>query len=235
MNSSLKDLFQLQQIDSRIAFLNKSYRELDNGSALKTIFEEAQTRNDTFQTSVKKLHSDIKDLELELANVETKEKECHKNLYGGRISNPKELAALEKEIESLKKQRSRLDEKILLMMDEVETQKQKGKEISAQLKEAEQNFRKKEQDYKKEVSVLASEARNLKAERDKLASIIKPALLTKYESLRSGKAGVGIGKIERESCSVCHTSMSSSLIRRIKQSEEIYYCDNCGRMLCFLE
>ncbi len=231
MNSSLKDLYQLQQIDSRIAYLNKRYHELDNGSALKALYDETLKQNETFQTSFKNLQRDIKDAELELANIEAKEKECHKSLYGGRVSNPKELAALEKEIESLKKQRSRLDEKILLMMDEAEANKNKEKELTAHLMEVEQNYKNKESEYKKEVSILAIEARNLKAEREKLAPTINSAMLKKYESLRSGKAGIGIGKIETESCSACHTTLRNSVIRRIKDSEEIVFCDNCGRML----
>ncbi len=72
------------------------------------------------RTALHKVSGDLKDTELKLEGVETKRKNYQQKLYQGTVTNAKELANIEKEIEALGRQRSDLDGKVLELMEQVE-------------------------------------------------------------------------------------------------------------------
>jgi predicted nucleic acid-binding Zn-ribbon protein len=113
MNPTLEILFSIQEIDSRIALLNRAYNAMDKGTAETAALETAQALYSRLKNETKSTHTDLQDSELELKRIEQKKKDFEQKLYGGRITVPKEMTAMEQEIESLGRMREKLDEKIL--------------------------------------------------------------------------------------------------------------------------
>src|SRR5438105_1097610 len=115
------ELLHLQELDSRIDALMRERAALDDGNALKQAHEATEV---ALAEARERLHSheaDQANAELELRSVEEKRATVSKKLYEGKVTNPKELSAMEQEIEMFGRQRGRLDERILGLMEEIET------------------------------------------------------------------------------------------------------------------
>ena len=108
MKETLAALFALQQLDSAIETLKKSYTSLDPGREESAAYKAAKAARETAQTKLQAARTAHADNALELKTVETKRAKEDKLLYSGKVTNPKELSALQLEVESLERQVSSL-------------------------------------------------------------------------------------------------------------------------------
>jgi predicted nucleic acid-binding Zn-ribbon protein len=116
----IERLYELQQIDSRIGRLETSLATLDDGSSLRAQLAQAHSAEETLRAEVGGRQARLRDLELELQTTAAKAAKVEKDLYSGRISNPKELRAMQEDVEGLGRQRQRLEDEILTLMEEIE-------------------------------------------------------------------------------------------------------------------
>lgn len=232
MNEALRALYALQQMDTTLAQLECRYRSLDPGHAEQEAVDKARREHAQKAEALHQLTRDLQDAELELKSVEAKKKDHENRLYGGKITAPKEMVAMQEEIEALGRQRGRLDERILIMMDQIEVLRAEVATTEAALKEAEAALARKQAEYKEVATAIVKEVRTLTPRRAELAATIPPALLKRYDLIRATKNGVGISRVERGVCSACHTTLPLKVVQTIQETESIEMCENCGRLLC---
>jgi hypothetical protein len=232
MNEALNALYALQQIDIALAQLERRYHTLDPGHAEQAALEKARQEYMQKAEALHQLARDLQDAELELKSVEAKKKEHENKLYGGKITSPKEMVSMQEEIEALGRQRGRLDERILIMMDQLEALRTEVATAETTLKEAEAALSRKQAAYNAETAAITQEVHTLTPRRTKLAATIPPALLKRYETLRATKNGVGISRIEKGICSACHTTLPVKVVQIVQETDSIEICENCGRLLC---
>ena len=207
---------------------------LDPGRAEQAAADAARKSFDDITHTFHATSGNLKDSELELQGVEKKRKDFENKLYSGKVQNPKELQSIQEEIEALGRQRGRLDEQILTLMEEVETHRAQEAASKAALDAAEAALAAKTAQYKAAARILAIEIRDLTNQREKLVTPVSAALLKRYDSIRASKGGTGIGKIEEGRCSACHTNLPTNLIRSVEDTDRVELCENCGRILCVL-
>ncbi len=232
MKEQLLTLYEVQKLDSALATLQKQYSALDPG---RTEQAEAKAAQDAHQEADATLHATsaaLHDAELEQKSVEAKTAEFEKKLYGGSIRVPKELQAMQEEVEMLKKQRGRLDEKILTLMDDLEAQRTREAETRQSQAQAEEVLKTKQAAHKRASEQLIAQAQVLKSQRTEAAKAVPPALLKRYDSLRASKGGVAIVPLEdANACGGCKLGLPSSLVERVLHGTTLETCDNCGRIL----
>src|ERR1043165_7632075 len=212
MNQTLAALYALEQVDSALALATRQYHVLDPGRAEQAAAETARTMYDRLLRALHETEGDLKDSELELQGVEKKKKDYETKLYGGMVSNPKELQSMQEEIEALGRQRGRLEEKILTLMDQLEVRRTEEQAAKAQLEQAETALTTKQAEYKTAARALAVKIKALTDDRNQKAPAIPAALMNRYEPLRKAKQGLGIGRVENGICSACHTQLPLNLI-----------------------
>lgn len=232
MKEQLATLDRLQKHDSSLAALQKAYAALDSGQTEKQLLEQVRSEYTGAEAELHAAAISIKDLELEQQTVEAKRKECETRLYGGKVRVPKELQALQEEVEMLGRLRGRLDEKILETMDRRDQATKREAELRAALASAEEAYRVKETACKQDTTRLAIKYKAISAERETTAASVDAALLKKYEALRAARGGIAVATLEdNNACSGCKMAVSSNLVRRITSGDTLEYCDNCQRIL----
>jgi predicted nucleic acid-binding Zn-ribbon protein len=232
MKAQLLQLYELQQLDSALAALQKQYNALDSGRAEQAAAQTAQAAHKEAEDTLNATSAALHDTELEQKGVEAKTAEFEKKLYGGSVRVPKELQAMQEEVEMLKRQRGRLDEHILTLMDALESQRQREAETRQALTSAQETLKTKQAAYKRAADQLVAQARALTAQRTEAAKTIPPALLKRYYSLRASKGGLAVAAIEdANACGGCRLGLPSSLVEKAHQGDSIEVCDNCGRIL----
>ena len=229
---TLKALYAVQQIDSSVQRAKKAQVALDNGTAATAAAQSARSLAQQKRSAWQKSSGDLKDSELKLEAIETKRKNYQQKLYQGTVTNPKELSNIEKEIEALGRQRSDLDGRILELMEETE-------QAQAALTVAEEEARQTEGHQSATVAAfrsrheaLALELADLARQRqDAMLLVEDKAALKRYEDIRAKTGGIGIARIEGNSCGGCRMTLPATLIKTVREAAQMQTCENCGRLL----
>ena len=229
---TLHALYAVQQKDTLIQRAKKAQAALDNGTAAAAASTEAHAEAARRTAAAHKLMGELKDSELKLETLEIKRKNYQQKLYQGSVTNARELANMEKEIEMMGRQRSDLDDRVLELMVESEEAREAQTLAEAKAAEAEEHHKQIVAAFQARYATLGQELVGLTAERQvAVAQVEDLSALKRYETLRAKLAGVGIAKIEDGACGGCHMTLSSTVIKTVKENAAIQTCENCGRML----
>ncbi len=229
---TLHALYAVQLKDTQIQRAKKAQSALDNGTTAAAASTEAHAEAARLTSAAHKLTGELKDSELKLETLETKRKNYQQKLYQGSITNSRELENMEKEIEMMGRQRSDLDGRVLELMEEAESAREAQTLAEAKAAQAEEHHKQTVASFQARYATLEQELVGLNAERQVAASQVEDqSALKRYETLRAKLAGVGIAKIEAGSCGGCHMTLSSTVIKTVKENAAIQTCENCGRML----
>ena len=232
LTQNLQALYALQQIDTQIQRTRRTQTQLDNGAQATKDAEAAQTRAAAQVAALHKAQADLKDSELKLAALETKRKAAHQRMYQGSITNAKELANIEREIESLGRQESDMDTRILELMEQTETVQTAASAAQAAAHEADTKRSDTLAKYQSRFEALSLEAAEATRRRPAAVALVDdPALLKRYEDLRAKHAGIGIAKIEEGDCGGCHMKLPSADVKVVREGVKPQTCENCGRLL----
>jgi len=232
LTENLQALYALQQIDTQIARARRTQTQLDNGTQATKDAQTAQAHAAAQTAALHKAQADLKDSELKLAALETKRKTAHQRMYQGSITNAKELANIEREIESLGRQQSDMDTRILEYMEQVETAQTAASVAQASAHEADTKRSDTIAKYQSRFEALSLEATEAMRRRPAaVAEVEDPALLGRYEDIRAKHAGIGIAKIEDGDCGGCHMKLPTADVKVVREGMRPQTCENCGRLL----
>lgn len=256
MKEALAALFELQQVDTRIALLEKRFRALDTGGGPKAAAAAASGAHAAAVSSLETARRDMLDAELEQKTVENKKAAHEKKLYGGKVTAFKELETLQQEIESLGRQRGRLDEKILELMDAIDERAAREDQTRRVSEEAAAAAAAAVGAYEAEARKIARAVRDLRKLREERLAPVPADLARRYESMRAHKDGVAIARLvepptedpelggpiearpagitagRRPTCGACGTNVSADVVTHVRSGKQMEYCENCGRILC---
>lgn len=236
MTSSFDTLLQIQAHDTRLDQLNHQLqtlperKERDERVAMLAELEARMTaEKDTRATLAK----DQKRLDDEIETINARRSKEEATLYGGTITNARELQDLQEEIESLGRRVSVLEDQELEVMEKIEP-------IDALLRELEQahadGTKALEAAEQALIAVEAEVAVQIDAEteaRSVLVPSVDPDLLREYEKIRAGSGGVGVARMVGTQCGGCHLGLSAVEVARIRKMGpgEVTHCEECGRLL----
>ncbi len=231
MPLQLQELWNLQQIDTEIYRLKREKSRLDDGATLRQAFEAAARAVETLEARLRKLRADLADAELELKRIEAKKADFERRLYQGKVTVPKELTAMEQEIAMLGRQRGRLDEMVLTLMEEIETTSAELAQATTQRNEAEARWREQDERFRRETARVDAELAALGPRREAAAKIVEPPTLARYENLRGRLANIAVARLVDGTCSACHTHLAPGIARKLQEGQSYVSCENCTRFL----
>lgn len=232
MKEQLNALYDLQRLDVQIAKANAGLEALNGALALRKQYSTAKKQSEAASKAHLDAEIELKDNELQLKSIDDKRAAVEKKLYGGMVSNPKELSSLEREIEHLKGQQGELDVRVLELYESVEVLREKAKTAKTLMEGLEQQARAAIGKETVERKRLEAELAELEPLRDfAVTKITNRQLLSRYEAIRKKNGNTGMAKIHDHQCEGCHVAVTNFAIRNIFEEKGIEYCENCGRIL----
>lgn len=234
--SSLHQLLDLQQHDTladqlrhRRASLPER-TELVDARAQRTAAEQARA---TQKAARDALGAAQDRLETDISAARDRMKAVDATMYGGGITNARELQALQDEIASLKRRVTLLEDEELEVMEQLEP-------VDAAIAAADADAERLAADIERlEAAITTAEAEidvELAAnagERATSAALVADPLLAEYEQLRSTSMGIAVAALVGGQCGGCHMRLSAVELDRIKKQpvDAIIHCEDCGRLL----
>ena len=160
-------------------------------------------------------------------------KEVDGKLYSGTVSSPRELQAMQADIDQLDRHRSGIEEQELEVMERRDALDSAlaGLEaelvaVRAELSELEATLRSGEAEIDAEIAVEA-------AARADEASSVSAELISEFERIRSQNHGAGVAMLIGDTCQGCRLSIPATEVDHIRHGTgaAIATCDNCGAIL----
>ena len=231
MAGPVEAIYRLQSIDAEIDEKRGSLRsieaELANNEDVLAASEAVRASEET----LRELRSRLRSLELDLGGVSGKIAATERALYGGEVTNPKELAGMEQELDYLRRRRTAVEDDTLVLMGEVEAQEEKLQAAQELLSRTEQRWRMAQTEFVKDAEELRSRLATLEAERKETARGVSEGNLAVYESLRRQKGGQAVALLEDGVCQGCRVALPTSLAQRVRRGSELVHCGSCQRVL----
>lgn len=230
MRDKLRLLWKLEEIDDELQNKRAKLVSLDDGSLLKQRVDNLREEVEKNRQEIRNMRREMEDKELEARGIEERRRSMERRMYGGLVTNPKELESMEKETEMLRRTQDRLEERVLELMYAIEDKNQQLRLLEEQLKSEEAEYEKIKQSYEVAYKELSECIAHLEKAREELLPQLDPYLLERYQEIREREGG-GIAKVERGVCGGCGVSISPRILSRLREEDTIIYCENCGRIL----
>ncbi|MBI4277821.1 MAG: hypothetical protein HY660_05140 [Armatimonadetes bacterium] len=222
---------ELQALDSRLAALQKRRRALDDGAGLHTTLVQARQAWEQARTGLHATEVQVRTWELEVESLAAKRKKFEQDLYGGRITNPKELESLQAEVNALKRAISRIEDQILGGMETIERERPEVVALEQSAKGQDEALAAHVEAYRQEVAAIDAEQAELAARREAMAAEIDELLLRKYERIRARAGGIAVVRVEHDRCGGCHVALPEGMLVRVREGDDLVTCEECGRIL----
>ena len=232
MLNDLERLIVLQERDRQLAQLQAELEAIPpqratatrRGAALEGTLEVARQQTRQFEANRKQL-----ELEVESRN----ERIARYSLQQFQTKRNEEYKALDHEIETCRREISRLEDQQLELMEKADAGHRLIQETSAQSIQTRRESERILADLAQREQALQKQLAELQAGRTDLASAVEPGLLARYERLRRTKGDKVVVGVEHGACGGCHVGLPAQVILGCRSAQELVQCPNCGRILFY--
>ena len=225
------ELYRLQEIDTAWEKIRQRLAQLQKFSGGSPALVKTRERARITEAELRKVRGEQQNAELEALSLAARIKDSEALLMGGQVRNPKELEALQSNIESMQRHKGALDDRSVEAMI-------KGDEIGARFAEQKSALDSQEAEWQTKQKAIDEELQKRKKEyvylkniREQTVKKIDGKMLEQYEYLRGRKNGIAVAKLEDDSCGACHMAVPVGLIGSVRRNDELVACAACGRIL----
>lgn len=229
--SKAAPFYQLQQLDLEVERATFTAQAINKALEDDTALRAATQAQDAAQQALKQRQQALRTAEQELESLEARLKSHSDRLYGGKVVNPRELGSLQQEVQHLREQRSAQEDRVLEALASAEEAQAEETSCSAQREAIERERQQEQTELRERLRQAETKLAELHQRRQVQAASCDTALLQRYEQIRKIRAGKAVALAEGGTCQWCRVNLTASDMQRLRTSEDIITCSNCGRML----
>ncbi|MGQ9674354.1 MAG: zinc ribbon domain-containing protein [Chloroflexota bacterium] len=229
--SEAQQLYQLQNLDLETEELQRSVQAIEEQLGETEELLAARQALADVQDSLRQQQRSMQELEWDLDKITGKLKELEGKLYGGTVKNPKELGSFEREAQMFKVKKSQTEDKILELMEAVETSHVSVRAAKARFDEVQAAWERSQAALNDERARLLARLEELSQSRQALVKTLRPEVLDIYEDLRLNKRGRAVAKVEQNTCQGCRITLPTNEVQLARSSPRLVFCSSCGRIL----
>ena len=229
--TTIMHLHELQELDLEIAQCQSLFGSVDgqlgDRSGVDALLRELESQKAGHHEIRLKQRAQT----LSAESVRAKVHDVEGKLYGGTITNLRELEGYEREAAFLGGQLRKLDDELLEAMLVLEDSEQRVRSMEDGCRQAEEEWGIKQTQLAEERKRLEDALATLDSRRQRLVSRIGSQELKLYEDLRLTKGGLAIAKVEQGRCRGCSMALPTQQLQRVRAARESVRCGSCGRIL----
>lgn len=224
-------LIKLHRVDERIVEIRKRAAAWDPGRALTAEVQRLTKLLEEAQKELQRRQGEVKDLELKQNALRDQRAKYEKQLYSGKVVNPREVEAMQKEIDMLARHADALDAEILAAADRVPEAQQVSPTIEKELSIRKRQLAEHRKAAEEEKQQLEQEFKALSAERPGLVEKVDRTLLAQYDAIRKRHDGIGMSQItEQGTCERCKIQVPAKTVELALEGK-VVTCEGCHRLL----
>ncbi|MHB1314997.1 MAG: zinc ribbon domain-containing protein [Christensenellales bacterium] len=210
---------KLKSSPTRREFLRVRNFLVNQQNAIKQYEENILKR----QTRLGELSSQYGDLEKTFKTETDKQAETGLDKLKTVESSRKAMEAVQANLIKMRREIS----DILQALDQYDVQ---FKDMLNSISKAKKEYVDLKEAHDKELNGVTEELDAYKNKVVQAGKKVDPNLMKRYKSVKKQHA-MPVAKIESEKCSGCNMALPSLLTTRLKNSDQVFECENCGRIL----
>ena len=226
-------LYQLQQLDLELERLIAEQQALESSLQGDSVLKRLQAEHNIAQQQLQLGLQAQKEAEWALEELDHRMRMQEQRLYSGVVTNPKELYALQQEVQHLRAQQNRQEEMALEVILTTESLQEVANSKAEALRQAQEKWLETNSAGMVRRDQLDVKRQELLANREQFVSNIDANLLKRYEALKRTKQGRAVSKVDQNSCQWCRVILTPSELQRVRVNTDLQMCSNCGRILYY--
>ena len=181
--TGIEKLYDLSSTDRKIEYCSESIREIDLALNDNYILHQNQENLNKASTILQTQETRRTDSELLFQSTKTKGDKIEKDLYGGAISNPRELEDMQKELSMIRAQQQSCEDSLLKTLQSVEKTKYVVDKLETSIAKIKLRKLEEEKVLNKKKKTLEDSSVQLREYRSKLSTSINSQHLNLYETI----------------------------------------------------
>lgn len=225
-------LLALQDLDIEIMRAKKRLEELPEKREILAVRQKSREVTELHgkaELLLKKLNSDLKAHQDEIATLT--EKIAVEQEKVATTSDHRAAQSITREMDSLRRRQDKLEMESLQIMERID----KASAQTAKIEEALAQLTQKDaalcDRFKQVGGALQADIAKLERSRTETASSISAGVVQRYEQIRESKGGVGVGRLETDTCSACRMTLPAERVRELEAGDDIGLCPQCRRLI----
>ena len=234
-DEDLDRLLELSDVDAQRARIDARMADLPEQKAVDEAnerLEAAIKQGDALRVEVTTVEAEQRRHEREIEHFQTRMAKEQERLYGGEVTNAKEMQSVEAEIESTQR---RIDEHETELLEAMEAAEDLAERIDEAARTAEQTraeITELEAERDRAAQQLLAEKAELDVERERLRGELGDTALEQYDAVRERiPAGVAVGELSGMSCTACRIDLPHAEVNELRDGDALSPCPNCRRLL----
>ena len=229
--ATARQVYELQELDQALDGLQAQLKALDSRRGDRSALDSASTAVEERRTRLRELQLKQRAQDGELASLQARLREIEGQLYGGSVTNPRDLDGLQREQETLRERVAKAEETLLELMQSLEEAQASQAKAEAVAPGLEVGWQEEQEKLAQQTERLRSDMRSLVVRRAALAQTLAPQEVSLYARLRGTRGGSAVVRVERAVCGGCRVSLPTHVVQRARLGRELVFCPSCGRIL----
>ncbi len=230
VNPDVRNLVALQDVEQKITGLQRQVSEIP--TKVKNLQEELQRMKQAHEQRLahsQELSKKRRSYEGAVDVLRTKLSKLKDQLMA--VKTNKEYTAMLHEIQSAENQIRSEEDKILEFMEEGEQLEKELKTAKRELDSRCTEIQKSIQELERSVPGLESEVAQLLQQKQMMESGVEVELLQRYRRIAEVRKGMALAEAKDELCGACHVRIRPQVYADLKQTDAVFICDSCSRIL----
>lgn len=228
-------LLDVQDVDTRVQqaqHRRDAHPTVARLAELRAAAAEVDAALVTLTTEAGDVRREVTKAEDDVASVRSRAERDRAKLDSG-AGSPKDLQALQSELELLGRRIADLEDVELAAMEKLEAAEVSLAEQQARKSEIAAEVAAQEAQQAEAFGVIDAELAALAAEREEKVAGLDAGLLAMYQKLRESHGGTGAAALERGQCQGCHMDVNPGDLAAMQAApdDQIFRCEECGRIL----
>ena len=234
MQAELEQLLVLQDRDQKIKQVEAELKTIpQQRRTLEAQLASSAAGLEALKQKARQVEVERKKLELDvgtrtdtISRLKTQQYETRKN---------DEFQAMGHEIERYAKEIQKIEDQELELMVQADVLKAQIAAEERQTAAAKDSIAKQIANLEAKQITLTNRLEELKREKEELAARVNEDLLDRFNRLFASKGDAAVVALEHDVCTGCHMKITTQTAVRVKGGKEIVSCEQCGRILYFVE
>jgi len=228
-------LLELSDVDAHIARIAATLADLPEQAAVDAALArrvELEQEGDALRVDLDQVASELRRREREVDQLRQRLDAERSRLYGGSITNAREMQSAEAEIESTQVRIDEHEEQMLASMERSDELDAAIEERARGVEQTQAETARLEEVRDEAAQHHLSEKAELEVSRDELRGKLSAEPLAAYDGMRERfRVGVAVGELNGTACSACRIDFSRADLNELKDGPPLATCPSCRRLL----
>jgi predicted nucleic acid-binding Zn-ribbon protein len=228
---AVRELLELQAIDVELAAGRRRLQEISAALADDAQVRALRAEAVRLTRGAEGVGERQKAQDEAIASLTARIEAAESRLFGGTVTNPRELTDLQEDIAMLQRQRSEHEDVLLGVLEEVDVAQASRRRAVHAYQRAKGERETLTAALKDEQTALQATVAEREAARAACTGAIPPAELGLYEHVRKANGVRGAARMRNGTCEACRVGLPTRQAQEVRTSASPVRCPSCGLIL----